>query len=281
MSVCCDAAQANAVTGWNGCNLHACLCFGHSSNVWSPSAESEGLLLPCLWWHQQGGKLPLHGCAESCPAVWGHQSGILQQNSPDEKGACTYKDALSGDISDDLIPFSDSEVSCKQYVLELWQSEWVEFPENKLHKIFPDLKDCTLCPQTNRWEETMISLTAHWLLLYYSFLFIEGRGATNMYCMWWATNWERTSLFCSDFIEIRETFYSSVTADVIQGHIFNFLKEINIFWQNINFQIIFGSVCFTHFSNLFLKIWLYTSLVFIVCWQNVFRPDITILVDWV
>ena len=49
------------------------------------------------------------------------------------------------------------ESRVNKYALELWQSEWDEFPENKLHTIFPNLKDCTACPRTNRKEETVIS----------------------------------------------------------------------------------------------------------------------------
>ena len=41
-------------------------------------------------------------------------------------------------------------------MLELWQSEWDEFPENKLYKIFPVLKECISCPRKNRKEETVM-----------------------------------------------------------------------------------------------------------------------------
>ena len=67
------------------------------------------------------------------------------------------KDALDGDILVELIPFSDLKSHTNKYILELWQSEWDEFPENKLHKIFPMLKECVVCPQTNRKEETVMA----------------------------------------------------------------------------------------------------------------------------
>ena len=41
------------------------------------------------------------------------------------------KDALDGDISKELIPFSD--LKSRKYLLELWQLEWDEFAENKQH----------------------------------------------------------------------------------------------------------------------------------------------------
>ena len=43
------------------------------------------------------------------------------------------KDALNGNVSDELIPFSDLKSRVNKYVLEFWQSEWDEFPEDKLH----------------------------------------------------------------------------------------------------------------------------------------------------
>ena len=54
------------------------------------------------------------------------------------------KDALVGDISVELVPFSDIKASTNKYILDLWQLEWNEFLENKLHKIFPDLRQCTI-----------------------------------------------------------------------------------------------------------------------------------------
>ena len=42
--------------------------------------------------------------------------------------------------------------------MELWQSEWDEFPGNKLYKIFPVLKKIIVfCPRTNRKEETVMA----------------------------------------------------------------------------------------------------------------------------
>ena len=65
------------------------------------------------------------------------------------------KDAVVGDISVELISFSDLKSHANKYILELWQSQWDEFPKNKLHNIFPVLKECIVCPRTNRKEETV------------------------------------------------------------------------------------------------------------------------------
>ena len=66
------------------------------------------------------------------------------------------KDALVGDISV-RHPFSDLKPRTNKYLLDLWQSERDEFLENKLHKIFPDLIQCIICPRTNRKEETVLA----------------------------------------------------------------------------------------------------------------------------
>ena len=55
--------------------------------------------------------------------------------------------------------------------LELWHSEWDEFPENKLHKIFPVSKECIICPRTNRKEETVM---ARLHIGHFFIFFIEG-----------------------------------------------------------------------------------------------------------
>ena len=57
----------------------------------------------------------------------------------------------------ELIPFSDLKTRANKYMLELWQSERDELPGNKLHEVFPVLKQCVVCPRTNRKEETDIT----------------------------------------------------------------------------------------------------------------------------
>ena len=42
------------------------------------------------------------------------------------------KDALIGDIWVEFIPFSYLKARTNKYMLELWQSEWDEFPDNSM-----------------------------------------------------------------------------------------------------------------------------------------------------
>lgn len=64
------------------------------------------------------------------------------------------KDALGGNISDELILFSDLKPCVNKYLLELWPLKWDEQPHNKLQKIFPMLP--ISCPCINMREETVI-----------------------------------------------------------------------------------------------------------------------------
>ena len=110
------------------------------------------------------------------------------------------KDALDGDISVELIPFSDLKSRTNKYILELWQSEWDEFPENKL-------KECIVCPRTNRKEETvMAQLHIGHSFITHSFLLKGEEPPMYIGCDKHLTI-EHILLTCSDFIEIREPLY--------------------------------------------------------------------------
>jgi len=88
------------------------------------------------------------------------------------RGNLSAKDALDGDIADELIPFSDFKSRVNKHVLELWQSdsEWDEFPENKLHKKLKVLH--YLCSDRQKTRDCDMWIP-HWSLLRYSFLFVE------------------------------------------------------------------------------------------------------------
>ena len=115
------------------------------------------------------------------------------------------KVSLDGDISVELTPFSDLKPCTNKYILELWQSEWDEFPENKLYKIFPVLKECISCPRKNRIEETVMAR----LHIGHSFLTLSFllKGEEPPMCIGCDKRLtiEHILLTCSDFVEMRES----------------------------------------------------------------------------
>ena len=149
------------------------------------------------------------------------------------RGDSAAKDALDGDISVELIPFSDLKPRTNKYILELWQSEWDEFPENKLHKIFPALKECIVCPQTNRKEESVMArLHIGHSVITPSFLLTGQEPPMCIGCDKRLTI-EHILLTCSDFIEkeraILQLNHYVCCFRIFPLGSFNFLKEINIF----------------------------------------------------
>ena len=114
------------------------------------------------------------------------------------------------------------------------QSEWDEFLENKLYKIFPVLKECISCPRKNRKEETVMArLHSGHSFLTHSFLLKGEEPPVCIRCDKRLTI-EYILLTWSDFIEIRESHFTAkslhmLLKDISPEKIFNFLKEMNIF----------------------------------------------------
>ena len=121
-----------------------------------------------------------------------------------------------------------------KYILELWQSEWDEFPENNLYKIFPVLKECISCPRKNRKEETvMVRLHIGHSFLTHSFLLKGEEPPVCIGCDKRLTI-EHILLTCSDFIEIRESHSTAKSLRMLFKNIspekINCLKEKRIFF---------------------------------------------------
>ena len=83
------------------------------------------------------------------------------------------------------------------------------FPGNKLHKIFPVLKECVVCPQTNKKEETAVAWyhTGHSFITH-SFLLKGEEPPMCIGCDELLTI-EHILLTCSDLIKIRVTLQPS------------------------------------------------------------------------
>ena len=133
--------------------------------------------------------------------IWVPGHAGIKGNSAADSAA---KDALV-----ELILFSDLKSRANKYIFDLWRSEWDEFPENKLHHIFPNLK------QKRRNCDNPI---AHWSFFYHSFLFTEGEEPPVCTACDERLTIEHILITCSDFIEMREALDSSVVACIVPRH---------------------------------------------------------------
>ena len=147
------------------------------------------------------------------------------------------KDALDDDISGKPIPFSDLKSHVNRYVLELWQSEWKEFPENKLHKIISKLKGLHNLSSDKQKRRDLISrLRIGHSSITHSFL-LKGEEPPVCFACDRKITVEDILPFCSDFIETREKHFTA------QSLLCFSFSEYQYFWQTINLLIVFGSVC--------------------------------------
>ena len=124
--------------------------------------------------------------------------------------------------------------------MELWQREWDEYHENKLHTILPKLNERRPSRCLTRREETASSLSR---------LHIGHSHVTQLFLLKGAReeppfsaacdeplSLEHIVLFCSDLIDFREKYFNVdslklLFGDISSDTILNFLKEINIFYK--------------------------------------------------
>ena len=87
-------------------------------------------------------------------SVWvpGHV-GIRGNTATDAAG----KDVLDGDSLDETIPFSELKPRMNKYIMELWQHEWGECPDDKLQQVRPKLTDYFPSCRTKRGGETVLA----------------------------------------------------------------------------------------------------------------------------
>ena len=130
----------------------------------------------------------------------------------------------------------------------LLQSEWDELPGNKLpYTFFPVLKQCVVCPRTNKKEETVIFRLriGHFLFIAHSFLLKDEEPPVCIGCDEFLTI-EHILLTCSDLIEIRESHFKAHCVCCFKRlhlrRFFTFRKK-SIFLEQNKLEIIFGYVC--------------------------------------
>ena len=114
---------------------------------------------------------------------------------------------------------------------KLRQSEWDEFPENKLHKVFPNLKEYCLFSDKQKRRDCN-SPTAHWLFFHHSFSLKGEEPPVCIGCDECLTV-EHILFNCSDFIQTRASHFTAQSLHILfeemsMEKILNYLKAINI-----------------------------------------------------
>ena len=96
------------------------------------------------------------------------------------------------------------------------ESEWSEFLDNKLYKIFPVLKECISCPRKKRKEEiVMARLHIGHSFVTHSFLLKGEEPPLCIGCDKRLTI-EHILLTCSDFIEIIVSHFTAVYRPILR-----------------------------------------------------------------
>ena len=162
-----------------------------------------------------------------------------------------------------------------------WQSGWDEFPEINCIWYFHTKR--IALPALRQTEETVIS----WLHIGHSYVtqsFLL-KGEESPMCILCETV-KHILLFCSDFVEIREIRFTAqslefISKGIIGKHLLTFWKKSVFLTEYKRADLFQFCLCFPIFLKPVFKKSDYIPVlaymyIFFVCWQNVYRPDITI-----
>ena len=158
--------------------------------------------------------------------VWVPGHVDIRGNSDADSAA---KDALVGDISLELIPFSDLKALYKQTCIRA--EAGMSSRKRNCIKSIPDLRQRIICPRANRKEETVLArLHINHSFLTHSFLLKGEDPPMCIGCDEFLTI-KHTLLTCSDSIRTRESHYTAQSLhalfeEVSVKKIFNFMKAL-------------------------------------------------------
>ena len=145
-----------------------------------------------------------------------------------EKADMAAKSALTLNISDLKIPFTDFKPSINTFVHNKWQMSWNAAVFNKLHSIMPSLGEWQPNYRIDRKEEvTLARLRIGHTFVTHSFL-LKGEDWPLCFSV------KHFLLDCTDFRIIRSRFYcvnslKELFDTVEPVRIFSFLKEIGLY----------------------------------------------------
>ena len=151
-----------------------------------------------------------------------------------EKADMAAKEALSLDITNSLVPYTDLKPSIHSFILGKWQERWSSCPENKLLKIKPTLGEWTPAFRNSRREEVILSrLRIGHTYFSHSFILRKEDPPECIACQE-AYSVKHVLIDCTDLGLIRSRFYlvpdmKTLFDTVNVDRILLFIKEVNIF----------------------------------------------------
>ena len=154
-----------------------------------------------------------------------------------EKADRAAKAALSLPPVDFKLHFTDFKPLILQFVTAQWQTEWSNYPDNKLHSIKPTIGEWPPCYRDNRRDEVVLARlrTGHTYLTN-SYLLKSEDQPQCIACDEPFTV-KHILLDCIDLLPTRELFYRNVTSlktlfETVQIHkIFDYLKHVGLYYK--------------------------------------------------
>ena len=151
-----------------------------------------------------------------------------------EKADCAAKNALTQNIDDMKIPYTDFKPAVNKYILNKWQQRWNENGYNKLFSIKPILGEWQPGFRKSRKEEVILSrLRIGHTKLTHSFIFDRDEQPECMACQTFYTV-KHFLIECGDLTLARQEFYNvnnikELFDNVSVSDILSFLRETNLY----------------------------------------------------
>ena len=132
------------------------------------------------------------------------------------------------------VPWTDLRRKTSAYTHRQWQIAWSQETGNKLFNVCPDLSNTiSICRINRREESVMARLHIGHSYLTHGFLLRREPPPECHACAELLTI-KHILIDCADLIDVRKKYYNvdcleKLFADVAPAHIFNFLKEVNVY----------------------------------------------------
>ena len=174
----------------------------------------------------------LHDVGKTIVLVWapGHV-GIRGNEAVDRKAKEAVKITKK---SSQPVPYTDLKHKINTYAKDLFQKEWDQQTDNKLHDFYPVLDDIPRCYFSNRKEETVFTRVRTGHSFFTHGFLLKGEEPPHCYACDERFSIKHILIDCWDLHDTRKKFYTAESMkvlfrDVPPDILFDFLKEIGIY----------------------------------------------------